>query len=193
MCLPYPVYRQIHGRFTKRIWYFGDGTFDTTNVSSPLHVYDSANTFYTKLVLLNGAQRIDSMTVSIIISNPALVPVIIPYQPNVTQERRPVLCWHPVSGATTYTFVIDDNADFSSPISSFPLSDTSFKLLADLPFGAIYWKVKSNLVDIWSAVDKFTVLPDSIPDLIRYNGDSVSTKRPVFAWHPVTHALGLFD
>ena len=177
------------GVFTKRLWYFGDGTIDTSNIQNPMHLYDSASTFYAKLVLLNGTQRVDSMTVSIIINNSALVPVIIPYQPNVTLERRPVLRWHPVVGALTYTFVIDDNADFSSPISSFPLSDTSYKLLADLPFGAIYWKVKSNLVDIWSAVDKFTVLPDSIPDLIRYNGDSVSTKRPAFTWHPVTNAL----
>jgi PKD repeat protein len=178
------------GVFTKRLWYFGDGTIDTTNIQNPVHLYDSASTFYAKLVLLNGTQRVDSMIVSIIISNSDLVPVIIPYQPSVTLERRPVLRWHPVAGASAYTFVIDDNADFSSPISSFPLSDTSYKLLADLPFGAIFWKVKSNLIDIWSAVDKFTVLPDSIPDLIRYNGDSISTKRPVFAWHPVANASG---
>ena len=179
------------GAFTKRMWYFGDGTVDSSNIQNPQHVYTAPAIYIAKLVLLNGALRADSCLVSftIINSNPALVPVIIPYQPKVTQERRPLLCWHPVSGASTYTFVIDDNADFSSPISSFPLSDTSYKLLADLPFGAIYWKVKSNLIDVWSSVDKFTVVPDTIPDLIRYNGEAVSTKRPIFAWHPVTNAL----
>jgi hypothetical protein len=162
----------------------------TTQTLTIAPVASSDSGSYT-VVVTNGAGNATSSAGVLIVVTPnlALVPVIIPYQPNVTLERRPVLRWHPVAGASTYTFVIDDNADFSSPISSFPLSDTSYKLLADLPFGAIYWKVKSNLVDIWSAVDKFTVLPDSIPDLIRYNGDSVSTKRPAFTWHPVTNAL----
>ncbi|HMD68071.1 MAG TPA: hypothetical protein VKF42_04265, partial [Chitinivibrionales bacterium] len=46
----------------------------------------------------------------------------------------------------------------------------------------------SNLVDTWSAIDQFLIVPDSIPDLIRFNGSPVSTSRPLFAWHPVTNA-----
>lgn len=34
------------------------------------------------------------------------------------------------------------------------------------------------------------ILPDSIPDLIRFNGSSVSTSRPAFAWHPVKNSAG---
>jgi hypothetical protein len=160
------------------------GKTSPTLIISPVLLSDSG--FYT-VAVTNAAGSTMSNVVSLIVAvpDPTLVPVIIPYQPNVTQERRPLLLWHPVANASTYTFIIDDNADFSSPIASLPLSDTTYKVQADLPFSAIYWKVKSNLADQWSAVDHFTVLSDSIPDLVRYNGGSVSVKRPVFEWHPV--------
>ena len=56
---------QSTGPFTKRLWYFGDGGVDTSNNSNPQHVYNSSGVFSATLVLLNGAVRADSMTISI--------------------------------------------------------------------------------------------------------------------------------
>jgi hypothetical protein len=55
------------GIYTKRFWYFGDGKFDTTNNPGPfLHLYDSASTFYAKLVLVdNAGKHLDSTTITI--------------------------------------------------------------------------------------------------------------------------------
>jgi hypothetical protein len=48
--------------------------------------------------------------------------------------------------------------------------------------------VKSDLIDKWSIPDTFQIEPDSIPFLIRFNGAALSTKRPLFQWHPVVSA-----
>jgi len=116
------------------------------------------------------------------------VPILIPYVPEVTQERRPLLRWQPVDGASSYTIQVSDTRDFHSPVVSLPITDTSYQPGADLPCGPIYWRVKSVLVDTWSSIDSITILPDSIPSLIRYDGDTVTTRRPEFTWHPVQDA-----
>jgi PKD repeat protein len=66
---------QSTGPFTKRLWYFGDGGVDTSNNSNPQHAYNSSGVFSAELVLLNGAVRADSMTVSITIfkDNPVAI------------------------------------------------------------------------------------------------------------------------
>jgi hypothetical protein len=148
-------------------------------------VYDSANRYVS--ILTND---LDFPFVAMIDTNNASgVPLLIPYEPKATAERRPLLQWHSVNGASTYNLIVADNVNFSNPIFSIPLSDTAFKATADLPFSTIFWKIKSNLSSKWSKVDQFVVQPDSIPFLIRYNGTTVSTRKPVFTWHPVTNAL----
>ena len=57
---------QSTGNYTKRFWFFGDGTFDTTNNGAPTHVYNTASTFNTQLVLVdNVGKHLDSMTITI--------------------------------------------------------------------------------------------------------------------------------
>ncbi len=51
---------QSTGPFTKRLWYFGDGTSDTSNAPGPTHQFDSAGVYSVKLVLLSGTTRADS-------------------------------------------------------------------------------------------------------------------------------------
>jgi hypothetical protein len=133
---------------------------------------------------IKGDSTAFSATGSFIITD-IRIPVLIPYVPKITQVKRPLLQWHGVIGASGYTIAADDNQDFSSPIFSLNVSDTFFQVLSDLPYSDICWKVKSNLVNTWSAIDQFTILPDSIPDLVRFNGSTVSTSRPAFVWHPV--------
>ncbi|MCU0609007.1 MAG: hypothetical protein MUF22_04475 [Chitinispirillaceae bacterium] len=116
------------------------------------------------------------------------VPALIPYQPKVTIERRPVLKWNSVAGAAYYTISIDTISNFSGPIASLPILDTSYTVLVDLPAKTIYWHVKSDLVSTWSSTDQFSIIADSVPFLIRYNGATVSDKRPRFIWKKVANA-----
>jgi hypothetical protein len=116
------------------------------------------------------------------------IPMLIPYEPKVTGERRPVLRWHSVSGASSYTIAVDTSASFAHPIVHLPQTDTSYTASADLPFGTIRWKVKSSLIDAWSDIDEFVIQEDTVPFLIRYNGAYVSNPRPSFRWHPVAGA-----
>lgn len=115
-------------------------------------------------------------------------PILIPYEPDPTQERRPTLMWYSVAGASAYQILIDDDEDFSSILISTPLVDTSFTPLTDLPVATIYWKVKSDLSEIYSEPDEFTILSDTIPILYAFSGATINERRPVFRWKPITSA-----
>lgn len=115
------------------------------------------------------------------------VPLLIPYMPKITHETQPALYWKKITGANTYTIEIDNNIDFSSAFS-IPLSDTAFTPIDPLSIGEIYWRVKSDLVDTWSGVDHFTIIPDSIPLLVRFKGKKITNKKPTFSWRPVNGA-----
>jgi fibro-slime domain-containing protein len=113
------------------------------------------------------------------------IPILIHHE-SPTNEVRPTLRWHPVTGVGNYTVEISSNANFSSPLFSVSGSDTFFQPGANLPISNIYWHVRSNLLSTWSETDQFLIIVDTIPFLIRYNGAEIANKRPVFAWHPVT-------
>ncbi len=116
------------------------------------------------------------------------IPQLISFASPVTLETQPVLMWHKVPGAITYTIQIDNNSDFSSTLMSMPISDTTFTPFEALTVGSIYWRVKSNLVDTWSDVDLFIIQPDTIPFLIRYDGDISTATKPEFTWYSVKDA-----
>ncbi len=114
------------------------------------------------------------------------IPTLIPYQPKITLDTLPQLRWHAVPSATSYTIAIFDTSN--TPIVSVPVSDTTYKPTVPLPVGKIYWHVKSNLVETWSKIDRFTIQSTAVPFLIRYNGEKVMTFQPQFKWHPVDSA-----
>ncbi|OGJ89408.1 MAG: hypothetical protein A2350_00065 [Candidatus Raymondbacteria bacterium RifOxyB12_full_50_8] len=116
------------------------------------------------------------------------VPVLIAYEPDPTQDRRPTLTWHAVAGAASYTIEIDTLGNFAAPFITSPTNDTAYTPLVNLPTRTIYWRVASDLSATYSSADNFTILPDSIPLLVRFNGDTVDTLRPTFVWHPVSSA-----
>jgi hypothetical protein len=116
------------------------------------------------------------------------IPLLISYQPDYTLDQYPMLQWHPVKNATSYILNISNNAAFSSLITIFPLSDTMFKPAAPLPFGKIFWRVSSNLLSTWSGIDSFTIMTDTIPYLVRFNGQTLGISRPAFKWHPVPNS-----
>jgi hypothetical protein len=185
------------------LWYSVAGAtaytiqIDTTNLfTNPISSTPVSDTSYTPLLDLpittiywrvSAVPDVYSDIGSFIITDPN-TPVLIPYSPDPTQERRPTLQWYSVSGASSYHILIDDNGDFSSVLISTPLADTVYTPLVDLPIGAIYWKVKSDLSDNYSVPDTFTILSDTIPLLYTFNGATITNRRPVFRWKPVTGA-----
>lgn len=116
------------------------------------------------------------------------IPVPIPVRPDPTADRRPVLSWNPVDGASHYRLVIADNPKFSDPLVSIPTTETGFQTAVDLPLGIIYWKVKSDLSPRYSSMQQFRIVPDTIPVLERFYGDTAETARPTFRWRDVPRA-----
>jgi len=79
-------------------------------------------------------------------------------------------------------------SDNPTLVLAVPVTDTFYDCTADLPVGVISWKVKSDLVETYSEPDRFEILTDTIPFLYRYDGDTVTSRRPRFRWHPVPGA-----
>ncbi len=185
------------------LWYLVAGAttytiqIDTTNTfTNPLISTPVSDTTYTPLVDLpialiywrvSAVPNVYSEISSFVITDPN-TPVLIPYSPDPTQERQPTLQWYSVAGASSYHILIDDNGDFSSVLISTPLADTVYTPLVDLPVGAIYWKVKSDLSAIYSLPDTFLILSDTMPLLYAFNGATINNRRPAFKWKPVTGA-----
>lgn len=115
------------------------------------------------------------------------IPLIIPYSPDPTRNRKPKLLWHPVAGSTAYTIQISTVSGFTTPFISDAVSDTLYQVSSDLPFSIIYWRVKSSLNTQYSIPDTFLVVNDSIPLLIPVVPDTQYNRRPVFKWY---HASG---
>jgi hypothetical protein len=116
------------------------------------------------------------------------VPVLIPYQPDPTINRRPALKWHKVSTAGSYTLSISSTADFLSPVLIQQTADTFFTPLADLPLGWKYWRVRTDLNMVYSHPDTLFLQKDSIPLLIRLDSDTIDGAGLVLRWHPAKGA-----
>jgi hypothetical protein len=116
------------------------------------------------------------------------IPVLIPCEPKVTLNLRPSFAWHKVTGAAVYTLAVATDLAFANIVLQTPLSDTSYASLANMPLGTIFWRVKSDLNTRWSPYDKFVIQSDTVPYLVRFNGDTVESKRPRFIWNKVAKA-----
>ena len=66
-------------------------------------------------------------------------------------NKLPNFVWMPIHASTTngdvdsYTFMLDDDKDFSSPMMVRQQTESNFQV-ASLPFGTFYWKVTVNYV-----------------------------------------------
>ncbi len=120
----------------------------------------------------------------------APVPVAMP---DSSTDRTPALAWHPVDGATNYKVVVDDNADFSSPIATaYTRGDTSYTPETLLPYGTIYWKVSSNIdYGLYSLPQSFEVVEVILPPVLNsFPYDSTTDPYPVLSWRHVDGARG---
>ena len=160
---------------------------------SPIISVPTSDTFFTPLVNLpydtyywrvgNDANNSNWSTISSLIIQDSLVPILIPYFPDPTINRKPVLTWHHVNSVVSYNIQISTVPTFSMNYISTAVSDTFYSPQANLPIGPIYWHVSSNLNNNYSVPDTFTILNDSIPVLIPVVPDTQYNLKPQFKWH----------
>jgi len=75
--------------------------------------------------------------------------------------------WNAVTGASTYQLLVDNNADFSSPVLNKLVAATSYN--ASLPFNVSYsWKVRAisptGVKSDWSETRSVNIVPPPTPD-----------------------------
>jgi hypothetical protein len=113
-----------------------------------------------------------------------------PADGSATSITKPTFRWSEPEGVQTYTLIIDDDSDFSSPVQELTdLTDNSENLTTVLSDGTYYWRVKAidsagNESD-WSS--SFTLIidtqePPSPEPLGPVYGETVVTATPTLRW-----------
>ncbi len=137
----------------------------------------------------NDADSFSCSSVSSFTIQDSTIPILVPYMPDPTRNRKPVFAWHRVPGATSYNIQIGTYPSFYSNFLSDGIADTIYPVAFSLPVGTIYWHVNSNLNPVFSSPDTLTILNDSIPWLIPMVSDTQYNRMPIFKWHPATAAI----
>ncbi|MDG5816986.1 carbohydrate binding domain-containing protein [Chitinispirillales bacterium ANBcel5] len=117
----------------------------------------------------------------------ARVPILLAHEPRLCNNKTPTFHWHPVEGASSYVIQVgsSNTGSLATPHVSAQIADTFFTVDVPLTPGLIMWRVRSDLVDTFSLVDTYTLQADSIPYIIRFDGEIINDTRPVLKWHPV--------
>jgi uncharacterized protein YfaP (DUF2135 family) len=112
-----------------------------------------------------------------------------------TCNRRVTFGWQTVERVNGYRLQVDDNADFSSPLISTVAGQSFFTPAADLPLGALYFRVKalSSAVgdSAYSPADSVTIMDCAA--LLARSGPQTSIQLNVTPklQHKDTHMLNL--
>ncbi len=93
---------------------------------------------------------------------PPPAPVLIaPKDESDTKNKTPLFSWNTVNDAVNYELIVDDDADFNSPIihdSTIPKAE--YTPASSMPLGTYYWRVRalnSKQISDWSSTKTFTV------------------------------------
>jgi len=103
----------------------------------------------------------------------------------------PSFAWAAADTAESYHFTLDDDADFTSPISDVTTISNSFAQIDQLaPVTTYYWRVEAingvGPTGSTPAASQFTTLlapPTSFELLTPADGQIISTTTPTFAWN----------
>jgi hypothetical protein len=125
------------------------------------------------------------------------IPLLLRYNGASVETRRPEFKWNQVTGATQYKIEIADNAQFISPAVSLPVTDTFYLPLADLGYGAWYWRVSSSKnIGLFCLPDSLIVAP---PTKIKISGTinnkvslSIARSRIAINWPENESEIMLF-
>jgi len=119
--------------------------------------------------------------------------VMNPSDGEVVETRRPAFTWTATAGATWYQLML--HRDGSTHLTHWVQADTWLPGV-DLPAGHYQWWVRGWGPGIgfgeWSGAADFTVpamRPATAPPQTGPTGEITDTRRPVFAWDAVAHAV----
>ncbi len=125
---------------------------------------------------------------------PASAPTLVsPANTSSTSDLTPTFDWDDVTGATSYTILVDNNSSFGSPeISQSPTSST-YTPASDMTTGTYYWKVlATNAYGSSSYSSTWTVTLGSAPAVPSLASPSDASTlyilQPTFDWNDVTGA-----
>jgi subtilisin family serine protease len=124
---------------------------------------------------------------------PAAPSLVSPANASSTTDLTPTFDWGDVSGATTYTILVDNNSNFASPeINQSPTAST-YTPASNLATGTYYWKVLStNAYGSSSYSDTWTVTlgaPPAAPSLASpTDASTLYILKPAFDWSDVSGA-----
>lgn len=122
------------------------------------------------------------------------VPVLaLPSNGSLTTDTTPTFDWNDVTDATSYTILVDNNSDFSSPVINQSPTVSSYTPASALALGTYYWKVLATNVygsSAYSGSWSFSIgAPPAAPVLVSpSNGSTTADYRPVFDWNDVSGA-----
>jgi len=97
----------------------------------------------------------------------ALVPNLLsPANGASNVNETPSFSWEPISGATSYQFILADNTDLGAPLVDTVVNTAGFAVAEELEYGRTYfWKVRAiePVESAWSTLANFTVQENEKP------------------------------
>lgn len=114
--------------------------------------------------------------------------VNFPASGNAPPGTRPLFDWANVPAATSYTFQISTNPNFTSFVTNLNVSASAYTPTTDLPRNTLlYWRVRANSpagAGAWSRTRHFfSANPPSVPSLLSpAQGAGVTSLTPTLDW-----------
>jgi hypothetical protein len=131
-------------------------------------------------------------------NTPTTPSLVEPANGATTIDNTPYFSWSASTNANLYDFMLDDNADFSSPIvNDLNTTTSSYAAIPTLADGTYYWKVRGhntsagcNVYGSWTAPWSFTVNtpPGDFNKSAPANGATSVPTSPTLSWGASTGA-----
>lgn len=165
---------------------------NTYTITTPLADDD----YSWKVIAINENGNNESKIWTFIVDTiPPSAPTLLSPENNATTtDNTPTFRWTEPETPESYTFVIDDDADFGSPTQTISnITDNTYTLTIELAVDNYYWRVRAideagNAGD-WAEEFKLTILREEVPRLPSKpqlyspdNGSKVGTLTPTLRW-----------
>lgn len=99
---------------------------------------------------------------------------------NIYRQKKPTFTWHQDSPASSFRFLVSQDSTFATTSLNLLVSDSQFAMSSAMSTGKWWWKVVADSVS--SDLGRFTIISDSVPVPVFFNGDTVGTTAPVLHW-----------
>ncbi|KUO39866.1 MAG: hypothetical protein AVW06_03270 [Hadesarchaea archaeon DG-33-1] len=165
---------------------------DTYTITTPL--VDGNYSWKVIAINKNGVNESDIWTFIIDTIPPSAPTLLSPENNDNITDNTPTFRWTEPETPEKYTLVIDNDADFGSPIRIISdITDNTYTLLVELAVDNYYWRVRAideagNAGD-WAENFKLTILRGKVPRLPSKpqlyspdNGSKVGTPTPTLRW-----------